>query len=212
MTRALLALGAVLVLTFLTGCGASMVPFTHEIRAEHSLTKEDLKNLQYYISTRVTLRRELDSDKKQITGSHKLILTSGKVIEEVVVEEKTPGVAIDVGPRSITVSFEPGSSIEFGPQGGRTVPASASHEFATGPDPFPGNNTVAHDKEAEPFSSDGAGNYFMLTESSGTITYQGRQFQAVEGSLEAHLMIDAEALNRVEKSRKVLPGMRLAPK
>lgn len=209
MTRALFALALTLASVFLTGCGAGLVPFTHELRAEHNLSKDDLKNLQFYISTKVTLRRELESGGKQITGSHKLVLVSGKVIEEVVVEEKTPGIAIDVRDRALEVSFEPGSSIVFSPQGSSFVQASASKQFATAPDPFPGNGRAHSEPISDVASDDTRGNYWLSLEPHGTITYQGKEFEPVEGSMQAYLLIDAESLNRVEKSRKVLPGMRL---
>src|SRR5262245_25659746 len=81
---------------FVTGCGASLVPFTHETRVENNLSVEEIKNLQFYVSHRITLRRELESGGRQITGSHKLLVVSGKTIEEVVIEEKTPGIAVAV--------------------------------------------------------------------------------------------------------------------
>src|SRR5690349_20861134 len=43
----------------LGGCAKNLVPFTQEMRVEHRLTDQDLKNLQFYVSHRVTLRREL---------------------------------------------------------------------------------------------------------------------------------------------------------
>ena len=82
---------------FSIGCGSTLVPFTQEIRDEHNLADKDLKNLQFYVSHKITLRRELESGGRQVTGSHKLLVVSGKTIEEVVVEEKTPGIAVAVG-------------------------------------------------------------------------------------------------------------------
>src|SRR6187431_58926 len=82
------------------GCGG-YVAFTQEIRDQHSLTEPELKNLQFYVSHKVTMRRQLESGGKQITGTHKLILVSGKTVEEVVVEAKTPGVVLAVDEHSL---------------------------------------------------------------------------------------------------------------
>ena len=46
----------------------------------------------------------------------------------------------------------------------------------------------------------------------GLVPFQGRAFNAVSETMKAHLLIDAQALEEVVKSRKVLPGMRLTPR
>ncbi len=74
---------------FSTGC-SSFVPFTYELRAGHHLTDDEVKNLQFYSSHTITLRREVQSQDRQITPGHKLRLVSGKSVEEVVIPAKTP--------------------------------------------------------------------------------------------------------------------------
>jgi hypothetical protein len=203
---------------FVAGCGGSLVPFTHETRIENNLTVEEVKNLQFYVSHRITLRRELESGGRQITGSHKLLVVSGKTIEEVVIEEKTPGIAVAVGDAAISVSFEQGTSMEFSARDGRLVsdssssPQVGSGSFAQAPDPFPGNNP---DRQPDNFtpspSASGSftGNYFLNIEPGGRITFETKSFEAVEDSFKAHLMIDSDTLEDVVKNRKVLPGLRL---
>src|SRR4051812_45154445 len=124
-----------------TGC-SSYVPFTQELRTANNLSKDDLKNLQFYTSQRITLRREVDSGGSQVTGTHKLVVLSGKTIEEVLIEEKTPGVVVAVGDRTLAVSFEPGTSIVFAAAGepGAPPPPPPSQTFAEAPNPFPGND------------------------------------------------------------------------
>src|SRR5262245_59467923 len=110
-----LALAVVTVLLGLLGlgCGGGLAPFTREMVVQHNLSEDDVKNRQSYVSHRITLRREIEAGGSQITGSHKLLLLSGKTIEEVVIEEETPGVAVAVQDTSIAVSFENGTSLEF---------------------------------------------------------------------------------------------------
>jgi hypothetical protein len=214
---------AVVVLGLLTAaCGKSLVPFTHEIRVQHRLTDADIKNLQFYVSHTVVLRRELEEGGRQITGNHKLLLVSGKTIEEVVIEDETPGIAVDVRPGALSISFEPDTSLVFSTSGElddpRAEPASKGSQtepgFAEGPDPFPGNKPRDQSPEPEPFpvnrgGSIFGGNYRLAMDSRGRVSFGGSMFGAIDDSARAHLLIDAETLEQVVEKRKVLPGMRL---
>jgi hypothetical protein len=214
------------------GCGG-YVAFTQEIRDQHNLTEPELKNLQFYVSHKVTMRRQLESGGKQITGTHKLILVSGKTVEEVVVEAKTPGVVLSVDEHSLTVSFEQGSSLLFAAGTVRASPVSATDlfrkplhrpspppdrlalamlgmQFAAEPNPFPGNpddpgHPVQETSSSEPFT----GNYWLTVDSGGKIDFQGKTFDAADDSSIAHLLIKSESLEEVVENRKVLRGLRL---
>ncbi|MDC0748869.1 DNA-directed RNA polymerase [Polyangium mundeleinium] len=234
---ALLASLALVALSGLTGC-ASLVPFTHEIRTEHGLTDDEVKNLQFYSSHGITLRREVESGGRKITPGHKLLLISGKQIEEVVIPAKTPGVAVKVGPRALAVSFEPGTSLVFTVKGSRLAmdergflrplaldPSPASpferrvtnllgQQFAQPPNPFPGNDSG---NEPLPGSStvagdDASGNYWLDTDSAGRISFAGKLWNSEEDSMQAHLLIDSDLLEEVDKKRNVLHGVKLEPK
>ncbi|EYF00664.1 hypothetical protein [Chondromyces apiculatus] len=196
----------------LMGCGPRLVPFTHELRVQHNLTSKDLKNLQFYISHEVTLRRELESGGSQVTPGHKLLLLSGKSIEEVVIEKHTPGVATEVSDRALAVSFEAGFSMIFAASAEPGTPSPSFQSFATAPDPFPGNPSSPQPEPIAVPSGAFGGSYWLATEEGGRVPYQGRLFEAVEQSLRAHLLIDAESLEEVVESRTVLPGVRLQSK
>jgi hypothetical protein len=202
-TLAPLVLLASLALALLTGC-SSLVPFTHELRTTNNLTNDDLKNLQFYVSNRIILRRELDSGSRQVTGTHKLLLLSGHTVEEVVVEARTPGIAVAVTDGSISVSFEPGSFITFAPSGDPAPQAPAGTSFAEAPNPFPGNDG----ESVRPPKRVGLGGaYWLQADAEWRLTFQGTTFTAKDDSMQAHLMIDAQSLEQVQKNRKVLPGM-----
>jgi hypothetical protein len=195
-----------------SGCHG-FIDFTHELRDQHSLTGAELKNLQYYTSSTITLRRELESGGKQITGNHKLVVVAGKTIEEVVIESKTPGIALAVSDHSITVSFEQGTSIEFvasGTGGNRPTETFASPP----PDPFPGNNPdrMEHTEMPVQVAQGFFGPYALATTSGGQVIFQGKTFEAVGDSLQAHLMIGGESFEETVKQHKTLPGMRLPTK
>ena len=53
------------------------------------------------------------------------------------------------------------------------------------------------------------GSFWLALGEGGRIQLQGKHFTAVEDSLRAHLLIDAESLDEVVESRTVLPGVRL---
>jgi hypothetical protein len=198
-------------LFFASGCGGGLIAFTHELREQQGLTNEELKNLQWYVSHRITLRRQLESGGRQVTGTHKLLVVSGKTIEEVVIEEHTPGIALNVTDGTITVSFEQGSSIDFSAQSGR-LSSEPQRDFATAPDPFPGNNPDKPPTTAAVASGLFSGNYFMVIEPGGKVRFQTREFEAVEETYQAHLMIDSDTLDEVVENRKVLKGLRLPSK
>jgi hypothetical protein len=204
-TRALpLAVAALIALEMLTGC-RTFVPFTQELRDQNRLTDAELQNLQFYVSSNIVLRREADSAGRQVTGNHRLVVVAGKTIEEVLVESKTPGICVGTGPHTLSISFEPGSSIEFTPAArGYAAPRSG---FAVPPDPepFPGNFGRQSASSRDLF----AGGYRVWVGPQNTVSFLGRAWDAIDETPEASLLIDAESLNRVVKQHKVLPGLRL---
>jgi hypothetical protein len=209
MKARLLALVALSFALFSTAC-ARLVPFTHELRVEHNLKAEDLKNLQFYVSNDIKLRRELESGGRQVTGGHRLLVISGKTIEEVVVPEGTPGVAVAVDDTTLSISFEPGSSMVFAVPGAGSGGAAVKPlgGFAEPPNPFPGNHRFEPQAPPDRLGSI-FGSYFLSIDPGGRVPFQGSLFQAEDDSSRAHLLIDAEVLEEVVQRRKVLPGMRL---
>jgi hypothetical protein len=205
-----LALSAALALTALgglEGCRPALVPLTQEMRDQVRLSEAELKNLQFYVSHTITLRRELDAGSRQVTGNHKLVMVAGKMIEEVVIEAKTPGICVGVDGGRLSIAFEQGTSIDFVPQATRS--AQGPGGFATAPDadPFPGNGRV---RAADP-RVDGlfTGAYTIAVDGRGTVGFMGKRFDAVDETSNATLLIDAQSLERVVKQHKVLPGLRL---
>jgi hypothetical protein len=209
--RSLLAVAAAFVIgLFVTGCGSGLIAFTHELRDQNRLTDDEIKNLQFYVSHKITLRRELESGNREVTGNHKLLLTAGKSIEEVVVAEKTPGIALQVKAGQITISFERGTSLDFVVEGAKPIGGDAISSFSRPPpDPFPGNERPPEIAPVRPSSGNLSGNYWLWVEPSGQVLFGGKPFEAVDDSAQAFLMIDSDTLKEVVKNRKVLPGIRL---
>jgi hypothetical protein len=204
---ALLALSSVLL-----GCGATLVPFTHELRSQQNLSADDVQQLQFYLSHTVTLRRELELSSRQIEDGN-LQLRSGKTLEEVVIEAETPGVATALSAGAITVSFEEGTALTFALHTDHNELLSAPTplslgRFAEPPEAFPGERPVL---ETPVLDESLMGNYWLRTDTdAATVMFQGKRWEAVEESFRAHLMIDTEELEDVVESNTVLKGRRLS--
>ena len=93
---------------------SELVPFTYQLQIKNRLTEDELKKLQYYVSDTITLNREVTSiDPNQIING-KLISKSGKIIDEVIVNALTKGIALGNSKFVIAISFEEGNSFNFG--------------------------------------------------------------------------------------------------
>ncbi len=202
---------ALTVSALLTGC-SSLVPFTHEIRTQHDLSNEDVTALQFYVSRTVKLRREVRSVGRQIENGN-LRVVSGKIIEEIELEEHTPGVAVEVGATAIEVSFSESSSLLFSLRTGEPLPLRQEPpslgSFAEPPNPFPGDRPHHHDHRTL-LSPELAGNYWLDSDGDAQVEFEGRMWEAVEGSYGCYLMIDSESLEEVIESETVLGGRRVS--
>jgi hypothetical protein len=165
------------------GCAPQRVAFTQGIRSQYNLSGEELKNLQYYVSGDITLQRDFRREEGEISEGHKLVAKEGGLLEEVLIHAGTPGIATEVGETSLSVSFEPGSSLIFG-----SPPTDRDPE------------------RKYRLSAKRWADYY------GEIVYDGKIFYAVEGSGRAYLEVGMESLDAVEKKKKVLPGMTLPGK
>jgi hypothetical protein len=195
-----------LVGSLLMGC-ASYVPFTHEVRTQHALADTDLRQLQFYLSHDITLRREVRTRGREIAGGE-LKLVSGKLIEEIVIPKRTPGIAVAVDSVALHISFEEGSAFRFSILDGepiaqplRVLPKGSG--FAEPPEAFPADAREPND----PFAHL-SGNY-LLAGGANELSFRGQSWQLVGDSHQAHLLIDAESLDEVVERRVTLGGRRL---
>lgn len=202
---AALVLGA---LSFGSGC-ASYVPFTQELRDQHHLEAKQLQNLQFYNSHPIVLRREVQRGNSQVTSGHKLLVIAGKQIEELVIEEHTPGVVVGVSEMALKVSFEEGSFMEFSLRdAGFAEPVMVSSgRFAEAPDPFPGDRTLQPPPRQHHL--DGTGNFWLLPHGGSSVSFQGQTWEVLGQTQQSHLVISTESLESVEEEKTVLKGRKL---
>src|SRR5512146_2147449 len=78
------------------GCAHQRIAFTQEIRTYYDLGSDELKNLQYYVSSDITLHREFRREEGEISKSHRLVMKEGGLVEQVFIRAGTPGIAMEV--------------------------------------------------------------------------------------------------------------------
>ena len=93
------------------GC-AKRIPFSHALRLQHKLTSPELRNLQFFLSNKMAMRRSIHSGEHEVAKG-RLITKFGSVIEEVAISSGTPGVAVSVREKELDVSFELGTHLTF---------------------------------------------------------------------------------------------------
>lgn len=180
LTRVLAAASFIIALIGISGCASGRIPFTQHLRDRYGLEEGDLRKLQYYVSGDITLQRGFRREEGEISSTHRLVQKEEGVVEEVFIAAGTPGIATEVGPTSLAVSFEPGRSLDFG----------------SPPD----------DRDPERKYTLSARRW---TDYYGELSYDGKTYHAVQGRGHIWLEVRAESLDTVKKKKKVLPGMTL---
>ena len=72
---------------------------------DNKLTLQDVAQLQLYLHGRITLRRGATAEAREITKQHTLKVVDGRLYDEIVVDNGTPGVSI--GGEDFRVNFDP---------------------------------------------------------------------------------------------------------
>lgn len=180
LAKVLIITSLIIPLIGISGCATGRIAFTQHLRDRYGLEEGDLKTLQYYVSGDITLQRGFRREEGEISGTHRLVQKEEGVVEEVFIPAGTPGIATEVGPTSLAVSFEPGRSLTFG-----SPPDDRDPER---------KYTLSARRWADDY---------------GELSYDGKAYHAVQGSGHVWLDVRAESLDTVKKKRKVLPGMTL---
>lgn len=95
-------------LVILSSCSPEMVPFSTDIENEIGLNKEQLKNVQFYVSGPIVLYRELSNNITQVTRGE-IQFKNDRQVEQIVIPPSTPGVVINGSGERLGVSFEKGT-------------------------------------------------------------------------------------------------------
>ena len=97
------------------GCN-SLQTFDRGIRMNYGLSDEDLKFVQYYIDAPLFLASYEESAATEVTGSN-IVRSEREQFERLItIEAKTPGVATEIMPEEIVISFDDDISLSFRPR------------------------------------------------------------------------------------------------
>lgn len=165
----------------LSSCAPKLVPFTQTLREEYKLDEAALKTLQFYISHEIVLNRAESVDSKQGNVDGVLTLETGKTVEQVVFEVGTKClVKSSPGNDKLRIYFEPDD------------PEGLMFGIA--------NRSV--NERYSLMSPDWKG-------ARGKIKYKGQTYYTSKRSGDTYLQIRMKKLNKLEKSRRVVKGMKI---
>jgi hypothetical protein len=169
-----------------------LVPFTESQRLRYQLGAPELRALQYYLSDRIVLERVARQGAGRVKRG-RLIVRSGTKIQQVYVERGTPGVLesdahlgpVEEGPPALEISFERGAPLRF---------------------------SAAPDGSYSLSAPSGSGLFGGLLWSWSRprrfeVDFDGEKWTVVDGS-ESRLLIERDALGRIARTRRILPGVR----
>jgi len=104
---------------FAVGCSSNLLVLNSQLIEQFNLSEENLKSLQVYISEDVQMRKIEDND--SIVKDGQITPNAKKDIQEIIIEEQTPGVIIIVDEDILAVSFQKGSALVFSDQQGAYI-------------------------------------------------------------------------------------------
>jgi hypothetical protein len=180
MTKAASLISVFLLLGF---CSCTAVPkewFSHRFhRVQYRLTDNEIKGLQFYLSSRVLAQTQSPPDASTPTP--------GGVV---IVDRDTPGVATEVGRDRIKVTFRKGSSgVTFLSDTKATNDIYQYYFLATKEQ---GSDTIRKVADVP----------------GGVLLHEGVAYTVAEG-YNAVLMVDSEQLQELINKRKIGPGVEI---
>ena len=164
----------------LNSCSPMLTPFTQKLYNEYKWSVDDLKQIQFYLSDDIVLRRKASDGQTRIQNG-KIRVIDGEKIEEIIFKAGTPCVFL-FSPKEerFAISFE------------QTEPP---RYLMFGPNPKYGNRYVVLGKE--------------WNRNTGTITYQNEAWYTTSESAYACLLVDLKRAISIERTSEVVKGQRV---
>jgi len=113
------SLGLTLMLLVFFGC-SSLKTFTTNTQPEYSFSEEQLMDIQYFISSPVTLQLQEKKKKSKITKDNEVNSKKVYYREDLIIDEETPGIAEILQENKITVKFSDDIALGFVPDSAST--------------------------------------------------------------------------------------------
>ncbi len=166
----------------LASCGTK-IPYTNEIRDEFGLESEQMvKKVQFYTSATIILEKNKESGNQGTDESGKLVTSSNKEQDRVIIPIGTKCVFDGYGPnQELILRFEVGA--------GKTV------TFATRPGTTSGKYYLVAD--------------WNNGRSGGTIQYGNETYTATSSSGTAYLQVIRKRLQKTKRKDRVVKGMKV---
>jgi len=165
----------------LSSCSPKLIPFTQTLREEYKLDEASLKTLQFYISHEIVLNKAEVKESTQGNVDGVLTLETGRELEQVVFEVGTKClVKSSPSDSKLRIYFEPDD------------PEGLMFGMA--------NRTVNERYSLMSPAWEG---------SRGKIMYKGSTYYTSKRSGDTYLQIRMKKLHKLEKSRRVVKGMKI---
>lgn len=154
----------------------NLVPYTDNMKKEHSWSEDQIRHIQFYVSHDVILHRELAEGNTQIV-SGKIKMINGRKAEEIIIREGTKGVLTEMPKENrMYVSFEMGDD----------------HYLTFGVNPGMGDKYVL-------LASD-------WNQGVGKVHYAGQEFWTDPDSKYAYLMVDLRKIQKMDLKQRFAKG------
>ena len=163
-----------------SACSPTLSYFTQDLVQENDWSEDELRQIQFYLSKDLVLRRKLtDGSSTIVNGEIKVI--NGEEYEQIIIREGTPGI-FKFSPKHnrLAVSFESGDEQRF---------------LMFGPNPKANGRYVLLASQWD--------------KRRGQVTYDGTQYTVDAEDAYAALMVDLKRTRRVSTSSRVAGGQRL---
>ncbi len=101
----------------LSSCSTKLTSFTERLYDQHRWSEQQLKQIQFYLSDDIVLRRDAGTSRSKLDNGQ-ILVVDGRKIEQVVFKKGTPGVFVFSPSRDkFAISFESSNDkyLMFGP-------------------------------------------------------------------------------------------------
>jgi hypothetical protein len=166
---------AAIVMLSLGSC-KNLVPYSDALKTKYSLTDEQMKHLQFYVSDPITLQRKIASGATTEVTSGKVRVINGEKVEEIIIPSGTPGVLVRNDAGKLEISFEKNDDHFL--------------RFGANPDRYQSFVLLASEWKGK----------------IGNVTYAGQKYYTSPESTEAVLLIDLRKIENNQKEERVAKG------
>jgi len=163
--------------SILSSCSPALTPFSQDLYEQNMWTENELKQIQFYLSEDIVLRREFEDGISEIvSGEIKMI--DGKEVDEVKFRKGTPGVLLFMPKeKRFAISFEEGGKERF---------------LVFGPSPKVRDRYVLMASEWK--------------RSGGKVTYEGKKYDVDTHAAFASLLVDLEKVRKISVNSRTAQG------